>query len=284
MAISAAMLQELYTEIIAEATLQLYEHSLLLPLCRVKNTAGKPGLTASFPKFPVVVATDVAEADPTPETDVEPDAVDITVSEKEVNIPLRDLAAVAAGEEKIVSALGSLIGSGMARKLDRDIAATFPNFAKTFGTAGAALTVGPLVTGPTYLNVKEAPGNRYGVLHPYQALGPKSALTNAFGDGDKPLTSEMKANEIIYQNYIGTVANAHYLESAAIIPDAEDDASGAVFSPMAIGVHIKKLVEFEVDRSGRDRVTYLLGHGLWNAAVVNADWGCTLIGDASEPT
>ena len=283
MAISAAMLQELYTEIIAEATLQLYEYSLLLPLCRVKNTAGKPGLTAEFPKWPIVIAGDVAEDDETPETEINPDSVPITVSEKELNIPLTDMAATAVGEEEVIAAIGLLLGSGMARKLDRDIAATFPQFIKTYGTAGVALGVAGMVNGSTYLGVKEAPGTLYGVLHPFQALGPKNSLTNAFGDGTKPLTSEMKANEILYHNYIGTVSGAHYLESASIVPDINDDATGAVFSPLAIGVHIKQLLGFETERKGTRRITHLLGHGKWNAAVVNADWGCALVGDASEP-
>lgn len=284
MAITAAMLDELYTEIIAEATVQLYEYSRLLPLCRVKDTSGQPGLTVSFPKFPVIVGQDVAENDETPETTITPGAVEVTVSEKELNVPLTDLAAEATGEEEIIATIGNLLGSGMARKLDRDIAATFPQFTKSFGTAGTQVSVGAATRSGTYLDVQEAPGRYYGVLHPYMTTGIKDSLTNSFGDGTKPIPSEMKSSEVLYENYIGTLSGTHWAESPAIQPDGNDDAYGAAFSTLAIGVNIKKLLEFETERKGTKRVTHLLAHGMWAAKVVNADWGVKLLGDCSEPT
>lgn len=283
MPITAAMLDELYTEIIAEATVKLYEHSRLLPLCRVKYTSKQPGLTASFPKFPVVVAEDVAETTETPETTISPDAVEVPVSEKELNVPLTDLAAEAAGEEKIVSTIGELLGSGMARKLDRDIAATFSQFTKGFGVAGTQVSVGAATRSGTYLDVQEAPGRYYGVLHPYMTTGIKDSLTNSFGDGTKSPPSEMKANEVLYENYIGTLSSTHWIETPAILPDGSDDAYGAAFSTLAIGVHVKKLFEFETERKGTKRMTHLLAHGMWGAKVINADWGVKLLGDCSEP-
>ncbi|UZJ39993.1 hypothetical protein OO185_02510 [Prosthecochloris sp. SCSIO W1102] len=283
-AIDSAMLIELEPKIIAEATLKVYEFSRLLPLVRVKDTSGKPGLTTTFPKFPTVVAEDVAEHEETPETDVDPDAVEVKVSEKELNIPITDLAAEAAGEEELIAILGTLLGSGMARKLDRDIASTFSQFIKSFGTAGASLAIGSVSKGVTFLDVQEAPGQLYGALHPYQSPGIKDTLTNSFGDGSKNVPSEMKANEILYANYIGTLSGAHFLETPAIRADGNDDAYGAVFSPLAIGVNMKKMFEFEPERRGRKRITHLLGHGMWGAKAINTDWGVKLLSDCSEPS
>ncbi len=283
-AIDSSMLTDLEPKIIAEATLRVYEYSRLLPLVRVKETSGTPGLTTTFPKFPTIVAADVAETDDTPETTVSSDAVEVKVSEKELNVPLTDLAAEAAGEEEIIAILGTLLGSGMARKLDRDIAATFSQFTKSFGTAGASLAIGSVSKGVTFLDVQEAPGQMYGALHPYQTPGIKDSLTNAFGDGAKNVPSEMKANEIIYANYIGTLSGAHFLETPAIQADVNDDAYGAVFSPLAIGVNMKKMFEFEPERKGSKRITHLLAHGMWAAKAINADWGVKLLSDCSEPS
>lgn len=283
-AIDSSMLTDLEPKIIAEATLRVYEFSRLLPLVRVKDTSEQAGLTTTFPKFPTIVAEDVDESDETPETTVESDAVEVKVAEKELNVPLTDLAAEAAGEEEIIAILGTLLGSGMARKLDRDIASTFSQFIKAFGTAGATLAVGAASKATTFLDVQEAPGQMYGALHPYQTSGIKNSLTNAFGDGTKPLPSEMKANEVLYTNYIGTLSGAHYLETPAIQKDGNDDAYGAVFSPLAIGVNIKKLFEFEFERKGTKRRTHLLAHGMWAAKAINTDWGVKLLSDCSEPS
>jgi len=283
-AIDSSMLTEIEPKIIAEATLKVYEFSRLLPLVRVKDTSNQAGLTTTFPKFPTIVAADVAEAVETPETTVNPDAVEVKVSEKELNVPLTDLAAEAAGEEEIIAILGTLLGSGMARKMDRDIAATFSQFTKAFGSAGASLAIGSATKAATFLDVQEAPGQMYGALHPYQTPGIKDALTNAFGDGSKNVPSEMKANEIIYANYIGTLSGAHFLETPAIQADGNDDAYGAVFSPLAIGVNLKKLFEFEFERKGSKRVTHLLAHGMWAAKAINTEWGAKLLSDCSEPS
>ncbi|NTU58912.1 MAG: hypothetical protein HGB00_08380 [Chlorobiaceae bacterium] len=279
----SSMLTELEPEIRVEAQYVLYRQSLFLPLIMSKNTSGIPGLTTTFPKLGNMIAADVAETDETPETELNPDDEEIRVSEKELNVPITDMGLEAVGPDELIKMVGELLGAGMARKFDRDIAATFSQFTKKFGTAGNALTPGTPAKAVTYLVTQEAPGTMFGALHPYQALDIKESLTNLYGEGTKTPPSEMKANEILYQYYIGSLSGANFLETAAILPDANADAYGAVWTPRAIGANIKKLFELEYERSGKKRVTHILAHGMWGAKAINPLWGVGMFGDCSEP-
>jgi len=280
--ITSQMLADLEPEIRAAAFYHLYKRAILLPLVYVKDTSGEAGLTSSFPTLPTLLAQDVAETDPTPETTIESAVEDIRVSEKELNLPLTDMTKAAVGSS-IVRTIGEMVGSAMARKLDRDIAAVFGNFTKVYGSAGVALTAGVPTKAAAILANNEAPGSFYGALHPYQALGMKDALTNAFGSGTMNPPSEMKANEVLYQNYLGTLGGAHLLESAAIQADANGDAYGAIFSRLAIGVNMKQPFELELERNGVGRTTHILGHGKWGVKAINPQFGVSMLSDCSEP-
>jgi hypothetical protein len=280
--ITASMLADLEPEIRAAAFYQLYKRSTLLPLVYVKQTGGTPGLTAEFPTLPSLVAQDVAETVETPETTIESATEDIRVSEKELNLPLTDMTQAAVGSD-IVRTIGLLVGSAMARKLDQDIAAVFGDFTKVMGTAGADLTASVPTRAVSVLTANEAPGNFYGALHPFQVLAMKEQLTNAFGSGAMNPPSEMKANEVLYRNYLGTLGGAHMLETACIQADGNGDAYGAIFSPLAIGVNMKQAFELELERRGTQRTTHILGHGKWGVKAINPLFGVSMIGGCSEP-
>lgn len=280
--ITSTMLADLEPEIRAAAFYHLYRRSILLPLVYVKQTGGQAGLTSEFPTLPTLVAQDVDEGVETPETTIESATEAIRVSEKELNLPLTDMTKEAVGAG-IVQTIGIMVGSAMARKLDLDIAAVFGDFSKVMGAAGEPISAGVPTKAVSVLTSNEAPGTYYGALHPYQALGMKEALTNAFGDGAKNVPSEMKANEVLYRNYLGTLGGAHMLETASIQADETSNAIGAVWSPLAIGVNMKQAFELELERRGTQRATHILGHGKWGVKVINPPFGVSIVGDCSEP-
>jgi len=279
----AAALADLEPEIKISAQYWLYERSIFLQAITAKNTAGIPGLVASFPKIDNVEASDVLENEDAPESDISTDMPELKVSEKEVNVPITDLAFEAVGKKELIGNVGKLLGSAMARKFDIDCAASFSGFTKSIGTAGVALNAGSVAKAVTILMAQEFADELYGAVHPFQALGIKEGLTNLYGEGTKTPPSDILANQVMLRYYIGSISGANVVETATIVPDVAGDAVGAIFSPTGIGAHIKKLFELEYDRNGKGRVTHILGHGMWKIGVINPLHGVKLLGDCSEP-
>ena len=279
----AADLAALESEIKVSAQYWLYERSIFLQAITAVNTAGIPGLTASFPNIGSVSASDVAENESAPESALSTTMPELKVSEKEVNVPVSDLALAAVGKASLISDIGKLLGSAMARKFDADVAASFSGFSKSIGSSGVALDAGSVAKGVTLLMAQEFASDIYGAVHPFQALGIKEGLTNLYGDGTKTPPSDILANQVMIRYYIGSVSGANIIETASISADTNDDATGAVFAPSGIGAHIKKLFDLEYDRDGKGRVTHVLGHGMWKTGVINPLHGVRLFGACAEP-
>ncbi len=92
----------------------------------------------------------------------------------------------------------------------------------------------------------------------------------------------MKANEVLYGNYLGTLGGAHLLESAAIQADANGDAYGAIFSRLAIGVNMKQPLSLSLSVTASAGRPYPRSRKVGRESI-NPQFGVSMLSDCSEP-
>jgi len=124
------------------------------------------------------------------------------------------------------------------------------------------LTWGRLFAAVSQLRAQNAPGPYYCVLHPYQIhdlakeAAPAGSNVNAPNFGD----------EVMRMRYFAQAAGAQIFESSNIT--AGTASVGAVFSPLALALDIRRAARIEPERDASRRATELnlsmvYAHGVW---------------------
>ena len=180
------------------------------------------------------------------------------------------------GADSPANAMGTILGSAIATKMDVDLIALFTGLSDSLGTAGAEITVADLFKASAKLRANKVRGAINAVIHPYQAYALKANLTNTFAN---PNGADLQ-NEAMRTGYVGTIAGINIYESANIAIDGAGDAIGAVFAPEAFAIAIKREFNLAPQRDESLRAWELNATAVYGVAELDDDYGVKVLADA----
>ncbi len=272
---TTSTLDDLFTSIVREAIFTAQESSLVRNLVTTYDISGDDGKAIQVPVYPEVSAAGLTEGTDMSSTAVSTTSVTITAAEVGVQAVLTDLAARSSSRD-IAGDLGKVLGEGIAKKMDEDLIALFDGFSTSVGSAGTELIASYIFSAAARLDNANAPGQKYMVIHPYQAYNLKANLTNTFAN---PNGGDLQ-NEAMRNGYVGTLAGVDIFESANITRDGSDDAKGAVFVPQALGLAVKWDINMEPQRDASLRAWELNATACYGVAELKDDYGIEMYFDA----
>ncbi len=272
-------LSELFTNITQEAIFTFQETSVMRPLVTTYPITGS-GKTIEVPVYPVVSASAVNEASDLTNTAVNPTSATITASEAGIMTTLTDLARDSASRN-VGADIGKLFGEAIAKKVDTDLVGLFVSFTTNeVGAAAVELDADLIFKAVAKLRMLNVPAPYYGVFHPRAVYNLKKTLTQAGYNTNANAISEI-GNEILRNNFVGSVAGVQIFENANITADASDDAYGAVFHPASIGLALKEDFKVETQRDASLRGTEIVASITYGKGAVKESYGCAVITDTT---
>lgn len=178
-------------------------------------------------------------------------------------------------------AAGWELGTAIAQKIDRLLAADMANFSKGKGASGATLTLAICAAALAYLQANEIPGPFVFVLHPYGWYDIWTELKGATTTGTGGPGS--LANEALRQYYRSNLLGATWYISSNIIPDDTPDAISGVFNKQALVLDTRRPPRLEDDRDPSARATELTMTAGFGHGVYRSNYGVYITHDATEP-
>ena len=271
---TSTTLDDLFVNIVAQARFTAEEESLMLGLVTQYNIQSTAGKVVQVPKYSNITAAAVAEGTDLSSTAVSTSKVDISIGEVGAQVVLTDMATY--GADSPANAMGTILGSAIATKMDVDLIALFTGLSDSLGTAGAEITVADLFKASAKLRANKVRGAINAVIHPYQAYALKANLTNTFAN---PNGADLQ-NEAMRTGYVGTIAGINIYESANIAIDGDGDAIGAVFAPEAFAIAIKRDFNLAPQRDESLRAWELNATAVYGVAELDDAYGVKVLADA----
>ena len=267
-------LDDLFANIIAQARFTAEEQSLMAGLVTRYDIAGQAGKTIQVPKYPSITAEDLNEGTDMTGTAVSTSSVEITVAEVGAQVVLTDMAAFGAGNP--AAELGTVLGSSIATKMDKDLIALFSGFSAQMGATGTVLTADSLFRAVATLRAANATGSLSAVISPIQAYQLKGDLTNQF---QNPAGGETQ-NIAMVNSYVGQLAGVTIYESSNI-DGSGTDAIGCVFAPEALALAMKRDFVIENQRDASLRAWELNATAIYGVGELDNAYGAGLISAAA---
>ena len=246
-ATTSATLDDLFVSIVAQARFTAEEQSLMRNLVTMYNIDGQAGKTVQVPKYPSITAAALTEGTDMTSTAVSTSSVSITVAEVGAQVFLTDLAAMGSGNP--ADELGTVLGNAIATKMDVDLIALFDGLSTSLGGTTTELSVAALFQAAATLRANKVRGRIVGVFHPYQTYALKASLTNTMVN---PNAGDLQ-NEAMRTGYVATIAGIDIFESANVAVDGSGDSKGAIFSPQAFALAMKRDFNIEPQRDASNR-------------------------------
>ena len=242
-------LNDLLPEIIQEAMFVASERSIMRGLVKNYTLPAGSGVHVNVPIYPIQTAAAVTEGNEVTNTAVSTNTAQLTVSPVAIRTLLTDLARVSAASN-VVADLGRLFGEALARKIDQDLCALFPNFAAGYGNYTAVITAADIFKAVATLKANAVPTEgMVCVLHPEVAYDLKAALTTS---GNTPFTMGAygeNANEAMRTGFGGLLAGIPVYETSNIVDTGTaGDYAGAVFQRDALGLGLIGDISIETQR------------------------------------
>lgn len=273
--------------LIADALMQLIKVGVMPNKMDIKSLVGFPGKQVNFTKWDALASSDVGSGTEgtayTTNKELTSSVVNAAVDEHLIRATITNLAEDGT-VENVEQGAGILLGNAVAAKLDDDCVGLFSGFSQTVAGAGVTLTMDHIFQAIQYLRDANAPGPYWGVFHPKQIWGDKgfsgildvSAVANN-AQGTPAAARLQETGEL------STIAGLGIDWSSEIDDDVASggDAAGGIFSPMALGLAHKGLLnvmtQFDIDIRGY----VLLIQGLWKEVEVVDTYGVYCLSDVS---
>ena len=273
---TSSTLEELYTEIVAEALFVASERSIMRPL--VKNyaiTGG--GKSVEVPIYAAVSAAAVSEASDLSNTAINPSSVTITASENGIMTTLTDLGRNSA-PRNVAADIGKLFGEAIAKKIDTDLTALFDGFSSVVGSAGAEVTVAKIFEAVATLRQAAVPMPLAGVLNPKVAYNVKKNLTNTFVN---PNPNDL-TNEALRTGYVGNIAGVQMFETSNVDGTTDtDNCKGGIFHRDALGLAMMQDLKIETQRDASLRADEIVATAVYGVGELHDSYGCEVESDSS---
>ena len=273
-ATTSATLDDLFVSIVAQARFTAEEQSLMRNLVTMYNIDGQAGKTVQVPKYPSITAAALTEGTDMTSTAVSTSSVSITVAEVGAQVFLTDLAAMGSGNP--ADELGTVLGNAIATKMDVDLIALFDGLSTSLGGTTTELSVAALFQAAATLRANKVRGRIVGVFHPYQTYALKASLTNTMVN---PNAGDLQ-NEAMRTGYVATIAGIDIFESANVAVDGSGDSKGAIFSPQAFALAMKRDFNIEPQRDASNRGSELNATAIYGVGELDDTYGVEMYYDA----
>lgn len=273
-ATTSATLDDLFVSIVAQARFTAEEQSLMRNLVTMYNIDGQAGKTVQVPKYPSITAAALTEGTDMTSTAVSTSSVSITVAEVGAQVFLTDLAAMGSGNP--ADELGTVLGNAIATKMDVDLIALFDGLSTSLGGTTTELSVAALFQAAATLRANKVRGRIVGVFHPYQTYALKANLTNTMVN---PNAGDLQ-NEAMRTGYVATIAGIDIFESANVAVDGSGDSKGAIFSPQAFALAMKRDFNIEPQRDASNRGFELNATAIYGVGELDDTYGVEMYYDA----
>lgn len=173
------------------------------------------------------------------------------------------------------------MGSAFAEFVDQQIAGDLTSLTGgTVGTAGTALTWANILRARALLQNSKVPGPYYCALHPYQWL---RLVESAAISGSELKAAPGFQDTLVSTYFVASILGGVTFVVSPSIPTSGNDATGALYSPMALAYDERRPFNMRPERdesreSWEVNFSLWFGHGLWRPAL-----GVKLIGLATLP-
>lgn len=192
--------------------------------------------------------------------------------------------------DDVIAVVGEQHGRALGRLLDQDIVGLFGGLSNSIGTANTSLNLNSIAAAVAFLRSDDltygpAPAPINASLHPEQirrmitdAAGQANSITNF---GGNPIPTGL--SEDLVRNYMrgrDPLFGVPIIESPNLSRDANDDATGAVFSTRAFHLAMEREIRAEEERDASLRGTEIITTAVWGQGETVGAWAVAMLGDA----
>jgi hypothetical protein len=238
-----------------------------------------PGLTATFGRFNTLTASDGEEGvEYAGWQDLDPATSDITGIKKEVGTQITwEARKAAANQLQLWVKAGEELAAAMATKINVDVCATFASLSTTVGSTGVNITNANILAARNTLEVANAYGPHYVVLHSQQWYDLMTEANSPLVDASKTNMAEGFYGNYFYDDIYGMV---WYITNDVQTANAGADRCGSMFNPEAFGLNWLKDFGLAVTWDDDTYAWKLKMTGYWGTGVVTDEAGVKLVTDA----
>jgi N4-gp56 family major capsid protein len=235
----------------------MQEMAFMRPLVRNYNLVGQPGKQAKVGIYPRITSGwTTGEGTDASNTAISTTTKSFNADEVALMATLTDTARD-SGMDDVAASIGRVLGEGLARKIDVDIAALFSGFSTAVGGgSGTELTPDDILAAVATLRNSSITGPYIGVFHPYQTYNLRKVLANA-GASTTPALSDV-GNEVLRAGFIGRLFGVDIYESPLVTGTSANAFVGAVMHPDALAFCLKKELTIETQRDASLRATEIV--------------------------
>jgi len=278
MANTTVINSELFTELLKQSEMALYEQSIVRSVTRLHDVPMNSGKVVSIPFWANMTSSKPGEGVAAALADTNTTSKTVTLEEHVWNGKVTDFLRDTA-QEQVIATMAAQAGYAIGEGFDKELINLFSNvgITQSVGAANADSTVADLMKAAAIIRSNKYSGPLFAVISPMQALGIKLGLTatNSFQNASSV------ANTALSQYFVGSIAGITILEHALITADGSGDAVGCVFAPDAFVFSQRGGISMELQRQARERATDVVLTGVCGAGLYRPELAVKFVGDST---
>lgn len=269
---------ELFQNLLVQSQFALYENSIARAVATVFDYPVGAGKTVSVPIWAGITSSKPGEGVAPSAADTNTNSKTIALAEHVVFAEVTDFLRDSA-QENVIAGLATQAGLALAEGLDKELIALFGDSSITtsVGSAGSDNVAADIMKAAAAIRSAKYTGPLFAILNPKQAYGIKAAMTATNSYQNATPTGAAALG----QYYVGSIGGVTILESALVVPDSSDDATGCVFAPAAFGLAQRGGVSMEEQRNAAKRSTDVVLTAVAGAGILRPELAVKIVGDAS---
>jgi N4-gp56 family major capsid protein len=275
MANTTTINSELFTNLLVQSQYAMYENSIARQLATVFDYPVNSGKVVQIPVWGSLNASKPGEGVAPSAQDTNTTSKTITLEEHVVYAQVTDFLRDSA-QEDVITSLANQSGLALAEAIDKEMISYFATVSNSIGTAGSDNTAVDIMKAAATIRGNKYSGPLFAILNPKQAYGIKAALT-----ATTAYTANTNVgNNILSNQFIGTLAGVQIYESALVVADGSDDATGCVFAKEAFGLAQRGGIAMGTQRQETTRSTDVVMTAVAGATLIRPEFAVKIIGDA----
>jgi N4-gp56 family major capsid protein len=275
MANNTTINSELFTNLLVQAQYAMYENSIARQLATVFDYPVNSGKVVQIPVWGSLNASKPGEGVAPSAQDTNTTSKTITLEEHVVYAQVTDMLRDSA-QEDVITSLANQSGLALAEAIDKELISYFATVSNSIGSAGSDNTAVDIMKAAATIRANKYSGPLFAILNPKQAYGIKAALT-----ATTAYTANTNVgNNILSNQFIGQLAGVQIYESALVVADGSDDATGCVFAKEAFGLAQRGGIAMGTQRQETTRSTDVVMTAVAGAVLIRPEFAVKLIGDA----
>lgn len=267
---TSTTLDGLVEEIKAETIFQFNQNATILQCINWLDTEGQPGITAEFPVYSNIAASDVNQpsegTDLTTNKQIDNADVSAKVAENVIKATITDLSQMGT-RANVVDDISAMFANSLLAQLESEIVTLYAGFDSTTVSGISAANAMSLDTWFGAIAALKSAGANVGdlcaVLSPQQYYG-SNGLRGLLSDNSSSAGTNSQSERFLNQGFTDVVSGIPIYVSNQITETTS--ASGGIYEKKrALGLHTKGLVSIEPQRDASLRGVELVAVGRWKA-------------------